>query len=336
MYYLNKGLILKKIHVGISFYQKAWLKKYIMHVANLRREAKENNQDFFVLIMKYIANQTFGKFAQNPEKYSCIEIARTPEQLRKFTSSPNFLRQIIMAENLVLVEMTPVKFEYKFQYAVASTILELAKLYMYEFWYDTLLPHFYPDIPQLIMTDTDSIVFSIKCSNFMTKFQNLALMDFSNFPSNHVLYNDENKMKLGYFKDEFPEHHFITEFVGLRAKLYCYRAQKPNGSFCEYVKAKGYNSKAAKNLTFEKFFTCHQTFQNLKLSYKTFRGYDHILYTIEQLKDVLSNFDSKLHVHSCNIHTSFYGSKLVDEKSSYCYLCKKEAIHYPLKNYRYC
>ena len=73
IYYLKKGLILKKIHVGISFYQKAWLKKYIMHVANLRREAKENNQDFFVLIMKYIANQTFGKFAQNPEKYSCIE-----------------------------------------------------------------------------------------------------------------------------------------------------------------------------------------------------------------------------------------------------------------------
>ena len=39
-----------------------------MHVANLRREAKENNQDFVVLIMKYIANQTFGKFAQNPKK----------------------------------------------------------------------------------------------------------------------------------------------------------------------------------------------------------------------------------------------------------------------------
>ena len=46
MYYLNKGLILKKIHVVVSFYQKAWLKNYIKHVANLRREAKENNQDF--------------------------------------------------------------------------------------------------------------------------------------------------------------------------------------------------------------------------------------------------------------------------------------------------
>ena len=140
--------------------------------------------------MKYIPNQTFGKFARNSEKYSCIEIARTPEQLRKFSSSPNFLRQIIMAENLVLVEMTPVKFEYKFQYAVASTILELAKLYMYEFCYDTLLPHFYPDIPQLIMTDKDYSIFN-QLFKFMTKFQNLSLMDFSNFPNSHVLHNEE-------------------------------------------------------------------------------------------------------------------------------------------------
>ena len=57
--------------------------------------------------MKLIANQTFGKFAQNPEKYTRIEIARTPDQLRKFTSSPNYLRQIVLSENLVLLEMTP-------------------------------------------------------------------------------------------------------------------------------------------------------------------------------------------------------------------------------------
>ena len=113
IYYLRKGLVLQKIHAGVSFYQKAWLKKYITHVANLRREAKENNQDFFVLIMKLIANQTFGKFAQNPEKYTRIEIARTPDQLRKFTSSPNYLRQIVLSENLVLVEITHEKLEYK-------------------------------------------------------------------------------------------------------------------------------------------------------------------------------------------------------------------------------
>ena len=333
LYYLKKGLILKKVHFAVKFRQKAWLKKYITHVASLRRTAKENNQDFFGLIMKIIANNTFGKFAQNPEKYVHIEIARTAEQLRKLSSSPNFLRHKILSENLVLVEMVPDKFEYKFQYAVASTILEFSKLHMYKFFYDTLIPHFHPDIPELMMTDTDSLVFSIKCSDFISRYQRLPLMDFSNYPKDHCLYNDKNKMKLGYFKDEFPGHYFITEFIGLRAKLYAYRSLTSDGQFVDYIKAKGYNSHAARrNLTFQRFLTCLQTFQNLKLSYLTFRGYDHSLFTIEQYKNVLSNFDSKVFVHSCNVHTSFYGSVLTKENSSSCYLCSEEAIKFPYRN----
>ena len=70
---------------------------------------------------------------------------------------------------------------------VASTILEFAKLHMYKFFYDTLLPHFHPDVPELIMTDTDSVIFSVKCSDFLSKYQKLSQMDFSNFPKNHII-----------------------------------------------------------------------------------------------------------------------------------------------------
>ena len=227
--------------------------------------------------------------------------------------------------------MIPRKLEYKFQYAVASAILDFAKLFMYRFWYDTLLPHFYPDVPQLLMTDTDSILFSICCKDFIKKYKSLPMMDFSQFPIDHPLYNSENKMKLCHFKDEFPGNYFITEFIGLRAKLYCYRTPQSNGEVIDHVKAKGYNAYAAsKNLTFEKFRKCQQTFQTLKLSYRTFRGYNQSLFTIDQLKNVLSNFDSKLYVHSCNIHTSFYGSSLIKPNNSNCYVCKQD-VKYPMK-----
>ena len=73
------------------------------------------------------------------------------------------------------------------------------------------------------MTDTDSILFSIECDDFVTKYKKLPKMDFSNFPPGHVLYNTENKMKLLHFKDEFPYNSYITEFIGLRAKLYYYK-----------------------------------------------------------------------------------------------------------------
>ena len=59
----------------------------------------------------------------------------------------------------------------------------------------------------------------------------------------------------------------------------------------DHVKSKGYNSQAAsQNLSFKKFKECHQTFKILKLSYRTFRGYSQSLFTIEQRKNVLSNF----------------------------------------------
>ena len=109
------------------------------------------------MVMKALATNTFGKFCENPENYRKIEMARTGEQLKHLASSPNFIKQHILSQNLVLCEMVPEKCLFKFQYAVASTILDFSKLFMYEFWYDTLLPHFYPDVPNLLMTDTDSV-----------------------------------------------------------------------------------------------------------------------------------------------------------------------------------
>ena len=203
---------------------------------------------------------------------------------------------------------------------------------MYQYWYDTLLPHFSPDIPELLMTDTDSILFSIECDDFVTKYKKLPKMDFSNFPPGHVLYNTENKMKLLHFKDEFPYNSYITEFIGLRAKLYCYKFINIEGKTVDCVKTKGYNKYAAsQNLNFEKFRLCQESFKTLKLSCRTIRGYNHSLFTIEQLKNVLSNFDSKLYVHSCNIHTSFYGSCLIIPYNSQCHICNKKCLRFPIK-----
>ena len=42
MYALNHGLILKKVHRVIQFYQKAWLKPYVDMNTELRKKAKNN------------------------------------------------------------------------------------------------------------------------------------------------------------------------------------------------------------------------------------------------------------------------------------------------------
>ena len=101
---------------------------------------------------------------------------------------------------------------YDSPYPVAATILDLAKLHLYSYYYDVLKPAFSPDKVSLIMTDTDSLIFSVNCKNFFQKYKKLPLFDFSNFKTDNYLYSDKNRKALLFFKDENP-NDFIKEFI---------------------------------------------------------------------------------------------------------------------------
>ena len=59
---LNHGLILKKVHRVIRFYQEAWLKPYIDMNTELRRKAKNDfEKDFFKLMNKTMEKQCIWK-----------------------------------------------------------------------------------------------------------------------------------------------------------------------------------------------------------------------------------------------------------------------------------
>ena len=104
------------------------------------------------------------------------------------------------------------------------------------------------------MTDTDSIIFSVKCSDFFDKYENLPMFDFSNLPKNNSLYSSENRKALLYFKDE-NSSDFIKEFIGLRCKLYVNKTVSNH----EDLKCKGYDRKFRDSLlSHEKYKKCHE------------------------------------------------------------------------------
>ena len=313
LFYLSHGLILKKIHRIVSFKQKPFLKDYILTLTNLRSISAAKNLTFFVNVFKLLANSTYGKFAQNPNNFTYAKLCLCERDLKKAINSNRFLRASIVNQDVAIVEYKPEKILYDSPFSVAATILDLAKLHLYYYYYDVLKPAFVPDKVSLIATDTDSIIFSVNCPNFFTKYKKLPLFDFSNFKKHDFLYSDKNRKALLFFKDENPSD-FIKEFIGLRSKLYVIKTVSNH----EDKKCKGYNRKFKDTLlTYEKYKNCHKNLTQHRLPLLAIRSFDHQLYTVLQNKVVLNNYDSKMFICNCNIHTFFYGSNDINA------VCKK-------------
>ena len=99
------------------------------------------------------------------------------------------------------------------------TILENIKILMYDFFYNHLKAR-YGQKCELIYTDTDSLILDIQTEDVYKDIkEDLFLYDTSNYPKDHLLYNDRNKKALGKMKDECGGE-VINEVVAVRPKMY--------------------------------------------------------------------------------------------------------------------
>jgi len=92
------------------------------------------------------------------------------------------------------------------------TILDNGKILIYDFFYNCLKTKYRPK-RELIYTDTDSFLLDMDIA------EDIDLYDKSNYPKDHMLYNDRNKKVLGRMKGEY-ERRTIKEAVTIRPKMY--------------------------------------------------------------------------------------------------------------------
>jgi len=302
-FYLLNGMELTTVHPVIKFKQAKWLEPYIRTNTELRALSKDPVE---IRLRKDMNNVIYGKTCENLTKRTDIKLVNTEKQSQKLISKPHCLRFQIFAEQLVGIELQKVKCMINKPTYVGFAVLELSKLHMYKFHYDHF-KRWYPGA-DLLFTDTDSLVYHVVTDDL---FADLAAhqehFDFSAYPPTHLLFSDVNKMTLGKMKDE-AAGSIITEFVGLRPKMYSYTTLEDDGvGLKEAKRAKGVQKAAMVNVRHADYLAQLRTATENYVNVRRIGQKHHRVFTLESMKRGLCASDDKRYLLPDGIHTLSHG-----------------------------
>ena len=282
--YLDLGMKLKKVHRVLEFNQSPWLKEYIDFNTVKRANAKNSfEKDFF----KLMNNSVYGKTMENLRKRVDVRLVTDEKKLLKWTSRPTYVSCKIFNEDLVAVHKIKETLTLNRPAYVGMCILDLSKTLMYDFHYNYIRDK-YSDKAKLLFTDTDSLMYEIQTDDvYKDLFLDKEKFDNSDYFKDSPFYFGDNKKVIGKFKDEAAGIP-ITEFVGLKSKMY------------SYIKDNGDGSKTAKGIKKNviKMDIKHKNYNNVLLNntqmrhkMRCIRSVKHQLGTYEINKISLSCFD---------------------------------------------
>ena len=175
-------------------------------------------------------------------------------------------------------------------------ILEISKLIMLQYWHH--IQKRYGKKATLLFTDTDSLMFKVETEDFYKDMEeDIDMYDTSNLPEDHPLYSVQNKKQLYKMKDE-AKGNIITEFIGLKSKMYSYKMiDRKTGEEIVKKKAKGLLKRTKKGLTHQEYY---ESLTNFKCDHyvreRKFQCKNHKITTIIQNRMGINGFDDKSYI----------------------------------------
>ncbi|GBC52718.2 uncharacterized protein LOC112461203 [Rhizophagus irregularis DAOM 181602=DAOM 197198] len=202
-----------------------------------------------------------------------------------------------------------------FDQSPCAAVLGLSKLHMYQFWYDYVKAT-YGEKATLCYMDTDSFIYGVETEDIL-----------KSLPEDQWLRGRtlKNAGVISKFKDECPDY-IISEFFGIRAKLYHYVLENGSiGSRHKGISKMGMENTARNNMSIT---AIGEQYDPLTLLYREclfdkkqiyaknvgFRTKDHIISLVEVEKQAASPFDDKRWILSDGKRTLPY------ERAFYYYL----------------
>jgi hypothetical protein len=297
---LSLGVKLDNVNRVLQFKQSDFLKQYIMLNTGLRTKAKNDfEKDFY----KLMNNSVFGKTMENVRNRINFRLITTQEEALRVK---NMKRFTIFEKNLVGLHIQRKEIKLNKPIYLGQCILDDSKVLMSDFHYNTVIKNAGRENVNLCFTDTDSLCYNFKGFDIFDFMKNNKdHFDLSDYPKDHPLYCTDNKKVIGKFKNETSEK-IITEFVGLRPKLYSFKTDDGH----EKKTCKGVKKNVVKNkITLEDYRNTLYTHKNKEITQNGIRSYEHQLYTETQSKVALSCCDDKIWISDDNITCVSFGHK---------------------------
>ena len=298
--YLDLSLKIKKVHRVLKFDQSPWLKQYIDFNTEKRKHAKNSfEKDFF----KLMNNGVFGKTMENLRKRVDVRLVTNEKKLDKLTSKPTYVSSKIFNENLMAVHKVKETLTLNRPAYVGMCILDLSKMLMYDFHYNYIKKK-YNNRARLLFTDSDSFTYEIEAEDIYKDFWNdKDMFNNSDYPESSSYYCNVNKKIIEKFKGEacgIP----ITEFIGLKSKMYSYvKDNEKGGRTAKSIK----KNVIENNIKHEDYKSTLINKEQMHHKMKTIRSQRHQVGSYEINKVLLSCFDDKYYIHDNGMSSYAYG-----------------------------
>ena len=285
---IKLGYKITKFHRVLQYSQSNFMSEYINLNTKLRQESSNEFDKHFSKLMN---NSVYGKTMESIRKR--IEFKLISDE-KKIDKLKNIKRFTIFDNHLVGVYLNKSKIKLNKPIYLGQNILDDSKVTMFNFHYNFMLKKIEENNLNLMMTDTDSLLYHIKNDDIYEMMnENRELFDLSNYPKNNKLYDNTNNKVYGKFKDESSGVP-IKSVICLRPKLYNINYEnKKSKNTC-----KGVKQYISKYLNKEDYNNCLIKHENKNINKSS---------SSLQNKIALSYNDDKIYISNDNIHCYNFG-----------------------------
>ena len=106
-------------------------------------------------------NAIFRKTMENLRSRIDVNLILNKKDYLQCTSKPRYMSHKVFDNNLVAIRKSKLALKYNKSAYIGMCKLKLSKLFMYEFYYD-YIKNKYDNKSQLLLTNTDSLMYEIK------------------------------------------------------------------------------------------------------------------------------------------------------------------------------